>query len=361
MKYNNSETDFRVFISYSHKDLELVKVVVDVLKDIAIPMWDENFMFGHGFHEQIKMFIAHSHVFIPIITEESSKRGWVHQEIGYAMAMNAPVLPIAVDMKPGEMIHGLLAIRLEKDGSRWEEQLKKQLTRVSLNQLISKFTNPNQARFLCAKETEDRARMITEYATIVEQLGYYGFVRQKGALTSLHIPNYLASHPIWKERYGNIHMSSFRCDLQRNERIALEKHARKSGCRLIINPYLDYRAYGTKARIVRLKCLKEFLESMTNDMVQVAISEGMDVGENLLIVGDWFLAEAVTGVIGKGYKQTIFTRHAPSMQNMIKLFDQAFEECLKNERWSWDSETSREYAIEELDRIINELNNGLEK
>ncbi len=87
-------SSYRVFISHSHKDRRLVKNIVKALEGNGLkPMWDRNFMSGHGFHEQIKNFIAHAHVFMPFFTEASSKRGWVHQEIGYAMALNVSVLP----------------------------------------------------------------------------------------------------------------------------------------------------------------------------------------------------------------------------------------------------------------------------
>jgi len=70
-------------------------------------MWDKTFSYGHGFHEQIKRFIAHAHIFLPVITEASSRRGVVHQEIGYAMALNVPVLPVTVGIIPGEMLQPL--------------------------------------------------------------------------------------------------------------------------------------------------------------------------------------------------------------------------------------------------------------
>lgn len=78
---------YRVFISHSHEDLEKVENIVKALKENGLtPMWDKNFRYGQGFHEQIKNFISHAHVFMPFITEAFSKRGWVHQETGYAMA-----------------------------------------------------------------------------------------------------------------------------------------------------------------------------------------------------------------------------------------------------------------------------------
>jgi hypothetical protein len=66
---------YRVFISYSRDDKELVERIIETLKEIGLrPMWDQSFTGGGGFPEQIRKFIAHSHVFVPIITERSSKR-----------------------------------------------------------------------------------------------------------------------------------------------------------------------------------------------------------------------------------------------------------------------------------------------
>lgn len=90
-----------MFISYSHQDRKLVEQVEQVLRENGLDtLWDENFEFGHGFPEQIKNFIAHAHVFMPIIT---AARPWVHQEIGYAMALNVPLLPVC----KGELPVGL--------------------------------------------------------------------------------------------------------------------------------------------------------------------------------------------------------------------------------------------------------------
>ncbi len=92
---------YRVFLSYSHQDLKLVTVIEAVLKRNGLsPMWDEHFLYGQGFHEQIKNFIAHAHVFLPILTPTASHRNWVHQEIGYAMALNVPVLPVTIGEIP---------------------------------------------------------------------------------------------------------------------------------------------------------------------------------------------------------------------------------------------------------------------
>ena len=51
-----------------------------------------------------------------LITEEAERRGWVHQEIGYAVAMNVPVLPVVEGEPPSGIIRTHEAVRLDKDG-----------------------------------------------------------------------------------------------------------------------------------------------------------------------------------------------------------------------------------------------------
>src|SRR5262245_24283082 len=85
----------RVFVSYSHEDSALAEAVVRWLESNGLtPPWDEHLIVGRGFDAQIKTFISYAHVFLPLITPSSTARGWVHQEIGYAMALRVPVLPV---------------------------------------------------------------------------------------------------------------------------------------------------------------------------------------------------------------------------------------------------------------------------
>jgi hypothetical protein len=143
--------------------------------------------------------------------------------------------------------------------------------------------------------------------------------------------------------------------LHREERRILEEHAREEGCSIIINPYLSFKKYGFQARVVRLKTLIEFLESMPDDKVQVAINRGMSKVEHLTIVGDWFAAESVFAAMGKGYQHTVFTKHAPSVHSKIEYFDQEIEELLKERENKSDS--SRVTAIAEIKQILVELEN----
>lgn len=209
---------YRVFISYSHNDRALAGQIARLLSDNKLePMWDRNFAFGQGFHEQIRLYIAHAHVFLPIITEESDSRKWVHQEIGYAMALCVPVLPVAVGRVPGEMLQQIHALTVEPDRL---DDLRGSLTPAVVARLLGRQAHAS-ALYTCADFPDSRARMMADYAEDVLALGYSGIVRQKGGLSSFHIPTESIGHNVWKVRYGNLARSDEHCRGQRRERLAL--------------------------------------------------------------------------------------------------------------------------------------------
>ena len=150
-----------------------------------------------------------------------------------------------------------------------------------------------------------------------------------------------------------MHQTANHCRLLRKERQALEKHARKKGCRLIINPWLTYRKWGVHARIRRLEWLVKFINSMPPGKVQVAFNRDLPDQRSLTIVGNWFTAESVSAAIGQGYRHTIFTRHAPSVQSTVELFEEEFKEALKANKWK--ARESPKRAIKALQGLIDKL------
>lgn len=334
---------YRIFISYSSEDIELVKKIVAIIKENGLkPMWSENFAVGHGFPDQIKSYIAHSHVFMPVLTKASSKRGWVHQEIGYAMALQIPIVPITLERLPGEMLQHLQAVPWCDDKAR----MKAQLSLQTFEQVIQEAGKESRPLYESAELHEHRTMMLVDYAQKIKSMNYSGHVRQKGALTSFHIPDKEFDDPAWQERYGpgKADLYRFRYELLRPERQVFEAHAREKGCTLIIDPYFDFSSYGDRARYVRLNELLEFLQSMPDDKVNIAIHDQMAEKEHITIIGNWFLAGTVSSRMVMGYKQTIFTRHAPTIQERIKKFDNEFESLRKKQEQKGKS--SRETVID---------------
>ena len=391
---------YRVFISYSHRDEQIVRVIEDILRAGGlVPMRDKHFTYGVGFHGQIQRFIEHAHLFMPIITERSSQRGWVQQEIGYAMSQNVPVLPVAIAKTPGEWIQSLHAIVLrapEWEKSATDDEIQSAIAEILpplaaalarreddhcprlVDNLVQSFVDEHFANYECAYLQEERTAAITDHAndvysiqvshpdlnagdeedpTFRENYALSSFVRQRGGLSSFHIPDKPISDEVWTRRYGTLHKSEHHCKLQREERRALTRHAAEWGARIVINPQQEYGGYGHEARVCRLECLKDFLASDEVPHLEVAIDPELSSSESVTVVGSWFRAQSVTANSKQGYYQTILTRHAPSMKAWIRRFDEEFIELLKAK--GWRSEDSKRLALAEVEKELKEATKPL--
>jgi TIR domain len=341
----------RIFISYSHEDAKLVEQIADIISANDMqPVWDTNFIYGQGFPEQIRNFIAHAHVFLPVLTETAGTRNWVHQEIGYAKALNIPVLPIAIGALPKEMIQQIHAIQINRDNLG---VLQQRLTVNAVNALIESSLDLKTAYYSCAPLPEDRAKFMCDYSDEVFNLGICDTVRQVGALSSFHIPTEVVTNPVWKRRYGKVKQTDEHFRMQRKERLSLQRHVDYAGCKLIINPYLKYEKYGPDARLCRLEELLKFINEMKDDQCVIAIKKGMDPRISTTILGTWFSAESMAGFGGTGYRQTIFTRHAPTIHEKINEFEAEFAELLREGNVT--KENSRKTAIGVIETEIDKL------
>lgn len=335
----------RVFISYSQKDIELVEKLVEILEDEGIMvLWTRSLAGGKGYIDQLKVFIEHAHIFMPVITKSSSARGWVHQEIGYAIGLHIPVYPVLLGrVKPVGWIESIQAIKLSDD----KMILKEQLNYDVLAKLLKE--KPLPALYQQASKVEERARLMKIYSDKVSTMEKFGIVRQKGGLSSFHIPNKRIEHQDWVDRYAPGLKSPHHKEQQLGERKALEYHAEKEGCRLIINP--DYATEGRSAlsAVSRLNTLIDYLQNRPTEKVIVAFQNNKTSKESLTMVGDWFLAESVSFKDGDGFTNTFYTRNASEIIKRIQSFDEELTELLEMQGWS--PENSREKAIERLEAI----------
>ena len=312
----------RVFVSYAHTDNEVTRQIVDALSANGLePMWDQNLRAGQGFNELIKLYIAHAHVFMPVITPSSSNRGWVHQEIGYAIGLNVPVLPACIGQLPGEMTGGLQGAMISP-----EADLRAQLPASLFANLVRDQRAP--AQYVCAALPDDRAHLLAEYAQSVRRVGGFGHVRQTGGLSTFHIPTRPLDHPVWQERFGRAPRSEYHCRFLREERVAFQEHATEAGCSLIVNPDLEFKPLGPGVRSIRIWTLIEFLEAMPNDRIRMVFDRTLAYHSEH-IVGDWFLARSVAADVKRGWRQTIATRHAPTVRQAASDFDERFNDLLR--------------------------------
>jgi len=344
------DDEIRVFIAYSHANAADVVRLAEFLEDEVHvrPVFDRNLPIGRKFDDEIRRQIAHSHVFMPVLTVEAVAGKWVHQEIGCAIALDVPVLPLSVGHLPGEMIYSLHAVEVDFGNMA---TLGRVLSRDRFDTLTSEKNGPVHSCYRCASLPEDRAAWLAQYCDDVVAMEAFGRLRQKGGLSSLHIPREVPSNPVWNRRYLPTVRSDDHKRKQHAERIALERHAREAGCRLIINPDLAYPDLCAEAVATRLETLVAFLSDMGDAECEVAFNVDMGHNDSVTIVGNWFSAESVHGRRGAGYYQTIFTRHAPCLAAKISAFDSEFDDLLKLKS-GWNRGNSRIKAIEFLsDRL----------
>jgi len=340
---------YRIFICYSHKDKLLAKKLAEILERKGLnPLWDQNIRPGTAFADEIKGMITHSHIFMPLITKHSMERPWVHQETGYAMALNIPVLPIAIGKHPEEMIAHLHAISVNRE----LDELSKILDGINWDRLVMPPAAKPMVMHEIARYPEKRAELMSEYANRIIDLGHYGRVKQRAAFTSFSIPDAIIGDPIWQFVHSGGSKSDYFNELLREERIALERHARVEGCDLIMDPYILPDKMIPKTRITRLNILLNFLDSIEDSQIDiVCIDKFMDA--NITIICDWFLAESRAVRLSSGWKQTIFSWHTPTVLQGIQQFDSMFEKLLKNMKW--ERGKTRKKAIAEIRKVIKSV------
>ena len=314
----------RALISYAHLDEELCSRISKTLRELGLAPWsDKDLAHGRAFTEEIKTAITHAHVFIPILTPQSHTRGWVHQEIGYAVAMKVPCVPICVGAStslPEGMIAMLHAVELDDRLSGLHEELAK----VQFNQLIVDAGRQWIPPFACASHPEDRAKMIESLSDEAHsRLRRASCVRIRAALSSFSLPDQPSWHPSWKARYSDYPRTHFSYEWFRRERKALERHAASCALKMILYPGLDVdRLYGVGAKRTRLSVLLHFLKSLhlpEDDACIVFANE--QPSDHIVAVGDWFIADSLGDRVARGVKQTVFTAHAPTVSRRIDEFD----------------------------------------
>ena len=96
-KYRHKK--LRVFISYSRRhDKVIAGLLAHALKEQCFDVYYDRRLFaGLNIVKQISQYIADSHAVILLLSKNSVDSAWVNQEIGFARALNKPIIPIQVD------------------------------------------------------------------------------------------------------------------------------------------------------------------------------------------------------------------------------------------------------------------------
>jgi len=428
LSQNNSYAyPYRVFISYSHLDAPLALKLKIFLRTLGLlPIADHEIRIGESFSEEIKEMIECAHVFMPLVTPTANKRLWVHQEIGYANALQVPVCPIAIGKMPSGMNSNIQGIHISSSIDELPDLktkakltgpifkgvltkpetdyvmgiIKDRIKHETIHDLVTCAQNrPRQGRFDCAKHWSERQSILV---TLTESARKNGCkllktrdrkkllkpdiwrLRQRTAFGSFSIPDAGVKSDIWNLRDPNRYYTEQARRLLRSERIAMTKYMSCFGCDLIIDPRVALPEQianlpeGKKSKsgkpltkenvkfkhnelqtALRIRLLVDLITNVkVKEKLRVVIPPTPGtLTTNLNIAGDWFATEAVVPLYGSaGYERTMFTRHAPTVLNMIDRFDQDFRDCLPGAVINSDTiKNAKESALAKMNEWLNHI------
>jgi len=248
---------------------------------------------------------------------------WLHQEVGYAIGVSVPIVPIIVgDVKPMAFLQPLQAVRIKDTPA----ELRQILSPDVIARRVESAARSGHASFESVYEPEARAQTIARYARMAMQRGG-GRVLEQGAMSSFALPEQPSHAAVWQLRDGNVQRSAYLHAQQYEERMALGELVRRFGCSLILDPTVPLTRYGPEARRIRLTQLMTFIrDDKACPDLRIAIRPWNDA-LNLVIVDDWFCGESVTPQDGGGYRHTLFTWHAPTVAARIAQFEAELAGC----------------------------------
>lgn len=339
---------FRVFISYAHADAEIVQRIESVLRDRKfVPVRDESIQPGMFITDEIKIKIATAHVFMPFISPTSHERPFVQQEIGFALGIDVPVLPVVIEGSlPAEMLTGVQPVYVRADLTDLEDRMRdvdllplmirdlRELQRLGITNRVADFS-------------EERTQLLADYA---ESVLPFVHIRQRAIFSSFSLPDAPPHSSVWNAiDLSQQRSEHYRAQLQR-ERKNLELHARNAGCSLIIHPFVDFAPVGALVHCTQLQELRSFLQSMPATKIRIAVSRRGFEG-NLTLIGDAVGIKAGAPRPGADFRQTVFTRHAPTVLRWLLDFERELRSLLHGIRGN----ESRDAAIAIIEERLKSL------
>jgi hypothetical protein len=326
---------YRVFVSYADEDRPDASRIVSRLRDLDLqPVWDQDNPGGWPFVELTKKHIAHSHLFLPLLTNRSVQSPWVNHEIGFAVGRNVPVLPLSLGPMPDGMAGALHA-----EVGKHMDDLLPRLTRERINGLVE--GRPGIGVYEFADYTDSRTAAIIGHCQELERLAVpqhpqqpergvqHRRLRHRAAFGSFSLPA-SPNGEIWKRRYDGEPWRAIDMPKKKalsKERQLLEQQATQFGCDLVLYPSLPHLT--SVAIAARIEILQSFLASMHQSSAAVrVIFDESALGGNVLIVGDWFCADSMTPR-ADGYRHTTLTSHAPTVLDRIVWYEQMFDDAGK--------------------------------
>lgn len=107
------EKKYDIFISHAGQEREWVRNLVEALSKQGLKVWyDETEVKpGDSFINQVEKGLRHSSNVVIIITPEATRSNWMALELGAALALHKPLIPVVSEDVPPQEIPGPIKLR----------------------------------------------------------------------------------------------------------------------------------------------------------------------------------------------------------------------------------------------------------
>jgi len=108
----SSKHEYDIFLSYHRTDDEWTKRFVDALSKQGMEVWyDEIIKAGESWREKLEEGLRQSRNIVFVVTPETARSNWMALELGAALALKKPLIPIVDEDTPLSDIPGPIRIR----------------------------------------------------------------------------------------------------------------------------------------------------------------------------------------------------------------------------------------------------------
>lgn len=108
--------EFKIFVSYSSCDMEHVEKLREQLRPTPVKLFvaEDSIRPGGELSKEITRAITSCDLFLVIWSKNAKASDWVSQEIGQALALHKPIVPLVLDPDclPSGFIEGIKYIRV---------------------------------------------------------------------------------------------------------------------------------------------------------------------------------------------------------------------------------------------------------
>lgn len=306
----------KVFISYSRQDEVSAHLLAHLLNrdDDLECLIDRKVPIGEQFDKKLLGMIKDADVVLVLLSNASVLSAWVNQEIGFALALDKPIWPIALkgDIKPVGLISTIQSYSLfdwsnsEQAIKRLVRLLKTATPDMDIDDYYKKYhldqviTNKVSRTKFIVKRLEELCKQEDDELEIYNQAAFSIFAA--------------SDHPLYPVE--GVHTEEFVKELLEEKRLLNQLVRRKNTTfKMLLWPV---RPYPTKHLINRYDTLLKWMTDINSEKdSNIEVRHSQYAGPNRLIIKDHFAIEGHKIEEGPGYRLNIVMYDVDKINKVI--------------------------------------------